>query len=56
MTVVCNARNSIELECEFLNLLNGYRVDGLIINSAGINAHFSAGAESDHAPFCFTRP
>ena len=51
MTVVCNARNSIELECEFLNLLNGYRVDGLIINSAGINEHFLQALQATTLPF-----
>lgn len=51
MTVVCNARNSIELECEFLNLLNGYRVDGLIINSAGINTHFLQALKATTLPF-----
>ncbi|MCL2899883.1 LacI family DNA-binding transcriptional regulator [Brenneria tiliae] len=51
MTVVCNSRNSIELECEYLNLLNGYRVDGLIINSAGINDAFLQALKATTLPF-----
>ena len=33
MVMVCNAANSTELEKRYLQLLNGYRVDGLIVNS-----------------------
>lgn len=51
MTVVCNANNHIELECEFLHLLKGYRVDGLIINSAGINDDFLTALQETTLPF-----
>lgn len=37
MVMMCNAANSMELEKRYLQLLNGYRVDGLIINSVGIS-------------------
>lgn len=51
MTVVCNANNSIELECEYLHLLKSYRVDGLIINSAGINSQFLDVLKATTLPF-----
>ncbi len=51
MTVVCNANNSIELECEFIHLLKSYRVDGLIINSAGINDDFLTALKATTLPF-----
>ena len=51
MTVVCNANNSIELECQFIQLLKGYRVDGLIINSAGVNEQFIEVLQSTTLPF-----
>lgn len=51
MTVLCNANNSIKLECEFIHLLKGYRVDGLIINSAGINDDFLDALKSTTLPF-----
>ena len=51
MTVVCNANNSIELECQFIQLLKGYRVDGLIINSAGVNEQFIDVLQSTTLPF-----
>ncbi|MBP6122439.1 MAG: LacI family DNA-binding transcriptional regulator [Providencia sp.] len=51
MTVVCNANNSIELECQFIQLLKGYRVDGLIINSAGVNQQFIEVLQDTTLPF-----
>ncbi|MFM2480858.1 LacI family DNA-binding transcriptional regulator [Celerinatantimonas sp. YJH-8] len=51
MTVVCNANNSIKLECEFIHLLKGYRVDGLIINSAGVNDDFLQALKATTLPF-----
>ncbi|MCW2256637.1 LacI family kdg operon repressor [Providencia alcalifaciens] len=51
MTVLCNANNSIKLECEFIHLLKGYRVDGLIINSAGISEEFLDALKSTTLPF-----
>ncbi|WP_369308836.1 LacI family DNA-binding transcriptional regulator [Providencia rettgeri] len=51
MTVVCNANNSIELECQFIQLLKGYRVDGLIINSAGVNTQFIEVLKQTTLPF-----
>lgn len=51
MAVVCNANNSIELECEFIRLLKGYRVDGLIINSAGVNESFLKVLKETTLPF-----
>lgn len=51
MTVVCNADNSIERECQFIQLLKGYRVDGLIINSAGVNEQFIDVLKQTTLPF-----
>ncbi|KLN47165.1 LacI family transcriptional regulator [Providencia rettgeri] len=51
MTVVCNADNSIERECQFIQLLKGYRVDGLIINSAGVNEQFIEVLKETTLPF-----
>ncbi|HCR4096304.1 TPA: LacI family DNA-binding transcriptional regulator [Providencia rettgeri] len=51
MTVVCNANNSIERECQFIQLLKGYRVDGLIINSAGVNEQFIDVLKQTTLPF-----
>ncbi|HGN1704504.1 TPA: LacI family DNA-binding transcriptional regulator [Providencia rettgeri] len=51
MTVVCNANNSIERECQFIQLLKSYRVDGLIINSAGVNEKFIDALAETTLPF-----
>lgn len=51
MTVVCNANNSIERECQFIQLLKSYRVDGLIINSAGVNQQFIDALAETTLPF-----
>jgi len=51
MVMVCNAANSTELEKRYLQLLNGYRVDGLIVNSVGITDSSLRGFIDTGTPF-----
>ncbi len=51
MVMVCNAANQVELEKRYLQLLNGYRVDGLIVNSVGITDDTLHGFVDTGTPF-----
>lgn len=51
MVVVCNANNEVALELRFMQLLNGYRVDGLIVHSVGLSDASLADFMSSTTPF-----
>ena len=50
MVVVCNANNEMTLEQRFIQLLNGYRVDGLIVHSVGLCDAPLAGYMASNTP------